>query len=204
MAFFEYGERETSYLKSVDPSMEKVIGHYGHIQRETEPDLFSALIKSIVAQQISTKAAQTVSARLFERFQGLDPKEIFNAKQEDIQQCGLSFRKAGYIKGIASAVCDGSLDLLKLKDMDDKEVINVLSALNGIGIWTAEMLLIFSLNRKNIFSFGDFALKNGLKKLYKLDGISSKDFDAYRYLFSPYCSVASLYLWRISGDKDFD
>ena len=110
----------------------------------------------------------------------------------------MSHRKVEYIVGIAVAAVDGTIDFKALSKMNDKDVIDKLSSLRGVGVWTAEMLLIFSLQRPDVLSWGDLAIKKGLIKLYGLDSVSKKEFEEYRKLYSPYNTVASLYLWEES------
>lgn len=107
-------------------------------------------------------------------------------------------RKATYIKGIGEALYRGDLDLLELREMPDEGVIEKLSSLPGIGVWTAEMLLIFSLCRPDIVSRGDLAIQRGMMKLYGLKDLSKDQFDRFRKRYSPCGSVASLYLWALS------
>jgi DNA-3-methyladenine glycosylase II len=107
-------------------------------------------------------------------------------------------RKANYIKGIGEAAYRGDLDLLELREMPDEVVIEKLSSLPGIGVWTAEMLLIFSLCRPDVVSWGDLAIRRGMMNLYGLKELSKKQFDRFRKRYSPCGSVASLYLWALS------
>ncbi|HBF36040.1 MAG TPA: DNA-3-methyladenine glycosylase 2 family protein [Firmicutes bacterium] len=198
MEFFKYGEVELIFLKKKDRKLGAAIDRIGLIEREVIPDLFSALINSIVGQQISAKAAATVYHRMQERFGAITPQKIASATIAEIQQCGLSTRKAGYIKGIGTAVAEGTLNLSVLAALPDDEVIQRLSALNGIGEWTAEMLLIFSLERPDVVSWGDLAIQRGMIHLYGLRKLSRSQFERYRRRYSPYGSVASLYLWALA------
>ena len=168
------------------------------IEREVTPDLFTALISSIASQQISAKAAETVWARMEDRFGAITPATIASATVEAIQQCGMSLRKAGYIRGIGVAVTEGHLDLPGLRDLPDSEVIARLSALKGVGTWTAEMILIFSLERPDVVSWDDLAIRRGMMTLYGKTTLARAEFEKYRKRYSPYGSVASLYLWEIS------
>ena len=196
---FQYGEKEITYLRNVDPALGKIIDQLGHLERAIDPDLFTSLIQSIVAQQISAKAADTVWSRLLTHLNKITPKTIDTANVEDIQQCGMSMRKATYIKDAAHKVCSGELDIKSLGNLSDEEVCQQLSALNGIGTWTAEMLLIFSMQRPDILSWNDLATHRGLRMLYRHRKIDKKLFEKYRRRYSPYNTVASLYLWAIAG-----
>ena len=198
MQYFKYGKKEIEWLKSRDPVLGAAIDRIGHIKREVIPDLFIALVNSITGQQISSRAHETIWNRMQERFIPFTPKTIFTVSTEEIKTCGISMRKAQYIKGIAESVMDGSLDLDNLKNMTDQEVCKALVQIKGVGIWTAEMLMIFSMQRKNILSWGDFAIQRGLRILYRHRKITPKLFEKYKQRYSPYASVASLYLWAVS------
>ena len=170
------------------------------IERRVIPDLFTALVHSIVSQQISSKAAETVWNRMRERLGAITPETIGNAAAEDIQKFGLSMRKANYIKGISEAAIRGRLKLTELKELSDSKIIEHLSSLNGIGVWTAEMLLVFSMERPDVVSWGDLAIRRGMMRLYGLETLSKEQFERYRKRYSPYGSVASLYLWALSAE----
>ncbi len=198
MEIFNYGQKELEYLKKKDKKLGAAIDRIGMIEREVIPDLFSALINSIVGQQISSKAAATVWNRLREALGDITPESVCAASIEKVQQCGLSMRKAGYIKGIGESVRQGDLNLSELYELPDSEVIERLSSLNGIGRWTAEMLLIFSIQRPDVVSWGDLAIQRGMMNLYGLKKLSKEQFNRYVKRYSPYGSVASLYLWALS------
>ena len=197
--FFKYGNKEAEWLKSRDPVLGAAIDKIGHIHRVVTPDLFTALIHSIVGQQISTKAQTTVWNRIEERFKPLTPKTINSTSQEELQACGISMRKAQYIKGIAESVMDGSLNLAQLHGLSDDEVCKTLIKIKGVGKWTAEMLMIFSMERMDILSWDDLGIQRGLRFLYNHRKITTKLFDKYKRRYSPYATVASLYLWAISS-----
>lgn len=128
MEMFEYGEVELRYLRERDEKLAQVINRVGMIEREVISDMFMALIKSIVGQQISTKAAHTVWKRMHERFGELTPLSMEKATVEDIQQCGMSARKAGYIKGIVEAIKEERLLLEAFPNMSDEEIIKTLTS----------------------------------------------------------------------------
>ena len=197
--FFEYGKKEVNYLKSKDKKLSAVIEKIGYIERKIEPDLFSAIIYNIIGQQISSKAQATICKRLFDSLGFLTPEKIFSSDKETLQSFGISSRKTEYIKNFAEKIVSGEFDLNAVKKMSDGDAISTLTSLKGVGVWTAEMTLLFCLQRKNIFSFKDFGIRRGLCKLYCCEEITSEFFERCRKKFSPYCSVASLYLWEIAG-----
>ncbi|MGI6128554.1 MAG: DNA-3-methyladenine glycosylase family protein [bacterium] len=199
MEVFEYGQTEIEHLSRKDKKLAAAIAKIGIIKRQVIPDLFTALIRNIVGQQISNKAAATVWARLSDVLGEVTPDRIMGLDVVDIQQCGMSMRKATYIKGVADAVKSGRIDLSAIATMPDDQVIKQLCTLPGVGVWTAEMLLIFSLKRPDVVSWGDLALRRGMMNLYGCSDLSKEQFDRYRRRYSPYGSVASLYLWALSA-----
>ncbi len=198
MQVFRYGEKEIRHLSRRDRKLGAAIDEIGMIEREVNPDLFAALVASIASQQVSAKAAETVWSRMEARFGQITPAAIAAVTVDEIQQCGMSARKAGYIRGIGNAVINGSLDLARLHTLPDNDVIAHLTCLKGVGVWTAEMLLIFSMERPDVVSRGDLAIRRGMMRLYGKQEIRGPDFEQYRKRYSPYGSVASLYLWEIS------
>lgn len=199
MQIFDYGQKEIDYLKRKDKKLGAAIDKIGIIQREITLDPFTALISSVVSQQISKKGAETVWNRLCMLLgESLSPESINKVSLSEIQTCGMSVRKAGYIKGIADAALAGIVDFKKLHTLSDEEIITKLSSLHGVGVWTAEMLLIFSLSRPDVVSYKDLAICRGMMNLYDLKELPKEKFERYRKRYSPYGSVASLYLWAFS------
>lgn len=199
MPVFQYGEEETAYLAARDPRMAEVIAAVGHIEREVHPDLFAALVNSIVGQQISTKAQETVWNRMLDAFGTVSPEIIALRSEDELQSVGITYRKAGYIKSAAERVLAGEIDLEELHGLPDDEVCRRLSELPGIGVWTAEMLMLFSMQRPDIMSYGDLAIQRGLCMVHHHRRITPQLFARYRRRYSPYGSVASLYLWAVAG-----
>ena len=200
MKIFEYGEKEINYLKKKDKRLSEAIERIGKIERRVIPDLFEASVSSIVSQQISNKAADTVWKRFIDLIGEIRSETIIAEDVNNIQKCGMSFRKASYIKNIAESVYSGELNIDELNYMSDEEVIKKLTSLNGIGVWTAEMLMIFSMERPDIVSWGDLAIKRGMCRLYNHKELTKTQFERYKKRYSPYGSVASLYLWALSAE----
>ena len=197
--FFQYGETEIAYLKQVDKRMAEVIDRIGKVERRVIPDLFAALVHSIVGQQISTKAHETIWRRMENALGQVTPEAIDRLSVEELQGFGITFKKAAYIRNATQQVLDGTLDIQSLYMMNDNEVCTRLSELDGIGVWSAEMLMLFSMQRPDILSFGDLAIQRGLRMVYHHRKITRELFEKYRRRFSPYNSVASLYLWAVAG-----
>ncbi len=197
--FFEYSDKELTYLSKKDKKLAQAIESIGIVQRPIDNDIFTAIIRAIIGQQVSRKSRETVFKRMQEGLILIDVKSLYNAKTEEIQAFGTTFKKAEYIKNFAQKVHEKELDLDSLYQLSDAEVVAKLSELKGIGIWTAEMLLSSALKRMDIFSFGDIAIHRGLRMLYRHKDISKELFEKYRKRYSPYGTVASIYLWAIAA-----
>ena len=197
--YFEYGENEITYLRNKDKKLSEVIDQIGMIEREVDTDLFYAMVHHIIGQQISTKAQTTIWQRMKETLGEVNAETILSADISNLQSLGMTFRKAEYITDFARKVHEGVFDLEKVAQMSDEAAIKELASLKGIGVWTAEMILLFCLQRPDIFSYDDLAIQRGLRMVYHHRKIDRKLFEKYRRRFSPYCSVASLYLWAVAG-----
>jgi len=197
--YYRYGEVEINHLKKKDKKLGNAIDKIGLIEREVNPDLFSSLVNSIVGQQISTKGLHTIWERMINGLGEITPISILACSEEELQSYGMSFRKVSYIHGVAKKVVDGELNIEALHEKSDEEICKELVKIPGIGMWTAEMLMLFSMERPNIFSYGDLGILKGLQILYGHKVISKERFEKYRKRYSPYGSVASLYLWAIAG-----
>jgi len=196
---FAYGEAELSYLRRKDKRLGEVIDRVGHIDRAVDPDLFSSVVHHIIGQQISTRAQATIWGRCQEALGEVNAETILAAGVPKLQGLGMTFRKAEYITDFAQKVHTGVFDLDAVAHMSDEDAIRALSSLKGIGVWTAEMILLFCLQRPDIFSYDDLAIRRGLRMVYHHRELDRERFEKYRRRFSPYCSVASLYLWAVSG-----
>lgn len=197
--YFEYDDTALEYLKNKDKTLSGIIDKIGHIDREIDRDLFSSVIHHIIGQQISTKAQATIWRRLSDSLCVLNADSIIAVGTEKLQSFGMTFRKAQYITDFAAKIKSGEFDLDGIWSKSDKEAIAELVSLKGIGVWTAEMILLFCMQRQNVFSFDDLAIQRGLCMVYHHRKINRKLFEKYRRRFSPYCSVASLYLWAVAG-----
>jgi DNA-3-methyladenine glycosylase II len=189
------------HFKKADPILHAVLEKIGELEerKPQESDkYFEHLVDSIISQQLSGKAAATI----FGRFVKLAPKgritpeNILKLKNEDIRACGVSNAKVSYIKDLAQKVKDKELNLKKLPEMEDEEVIAELTKVKGIGRWTAEMFLMFTLSRPDIFSHGDLGLKNAIKKIYQLENPTKEEVEAICSKWSPHKTVACRILWR--------
>ena len=196
---YSYGEKEISYLKRKDKKLAEVMDRVGHIEREMETDLFSAVVHNIVGQQISMVAQETIWKRILDRIPEVNADAILSLSREDLKSMGVSFRKADYILDFAGKVQGGKFDMDALYEMEDEDVIKALTSLKGIGVWTAEMIMIFCLGRTDVVSYGDLGIQRGMRMLYRHRVIDKDKFRKYAKRYSPYGTVASFYLWAISG-----
>ncbi len=197
--YFSYGENETQYLKSRDPKLGAVIDAVGHVYRETDHDLFSSVVHQIVGQQISTKALASIWGRMGDALGQVNAETVSAADRDFLQGIGISYRKVDYIKEFAGKVTDGSFDLESIWEMPDADAIARLTSLRGIGVWTAEMILLFCMERPDVLSRDDLAIQRGLRMVYHHRTITDKLFEKYRRRYSPCGSVASLYLWAVAS-----
>lgn len=197
--YVEYGDDAVAYLSARDQRMADAIARIGHVWRVRDDDLFQAVVHSIVGQQISTRAQATVWARMRDGLGTVDAAHVAAASVEELQAFGMTYGKVGYIHDFALHVQDGSFDIAAVERMGDDEAIEALASLRGVGRWTAEMILTFCLNRPDVFAYDDLAIQRGLRMLYHHRRITRKLLERYRRRFSPYCSVASLYLWEVAG-----
>ncbi|SHK79773.1 DNA-3-methyladenine glycosylase II [Anaerocolumna jejuensis DSM 15929] len=197
--YFEYGNEEIEFLKSRDKVLGAAIDQIGLIYREVDRDLFSSVVHHIIGQQISTSAQATIWQRLTNSLEDINADTICTLELNELQKFGMTYKKAGYIKDFAEKVRNKEFDIEMLNRLPDQEVVKELSALKGIGVWTAEMLMTFSMQRPDIVSFGDLAIHRGMRMLYHHKTIDREKFEKYKRRYSPYGTVASLYLWAIAG-----
>lgn len=197
--YLQYGQKEISYLAAKDKRLSRAIEQLGHIDREVDSDLLAAIVHHIIGQQISTAAQRTIWARLLKAVGTLSAEALLALGREKLQQLGITYRKADYILDFADKVHSGSFDLERIWTLEDEEAIQELTQLKGVGVWTAEMILIFCMQRPNVLSFGDLAILRGLRMLYRHREIDKTRFARYRKRYSPYGTVASLYLWAIAS-----
>lgn len=194
-------EEGFAYLAKKDRRMAAAIEEIGLTTREGAEGFFTGLVQAIIGQQISMKAADRIWARLEVAMGEVTPERLDAAEPSELTACGLSSRKAEYVLGAARAIVSGELNVPALEAADDETVIRELVKLRGVGRWTAEMLLIFSLRRQDVMSYDDYGLREGLKRLYHHQDMPKERFERYRRRFSPYGTAASLILWEVAGGR---
>lgn len=187
------------YLKKADAKLASLFGAVKPTIIRPHKRYFQSLTEAIISQQLSDKAATTITNRfkaLFPKIKFPTPAQVLAKSDEGLRTAGISGSKASYIKNIARAMEDKSLDFSNINKMTDEEIITMLTAIKGIGRWTAEMFLIFSLGRPDVFSFGDLGLCNAVKKLYGLhEDPTVQQLKELSARWQPHRTVASLHLW---------
>jgi DNA-3-methyladenine glycosylase II len=188
---------------AADPAMAALIERHGpltieHRRADRPEDPFEVLTRTIVGQQVSTAAARTIWDRVCEAFGGHPPTpEEAIAGAAELRACGLSGRKVSYVEGLAEMAASGELELDRLEDMGDAEVIDALVAVRGLGRWSAEMFLMFHLARPDVFSGGDLGLRNGIAIALELEEPPTpKEAEGIAERWSPNRTLASIYLWE--------
>src|SRR6188472_1625111 len=195
-------------LAATDPTMAALIERVGKIDLKTRlkrrseerpADAYGALLRAIVGQQLSTKAARTIFGRVLDLFGGKapSPEQLLEASEEELRACGLSGRKVEYVRDLATHVLDGELELDRLGDLADEEVVAEIVAVRGLGQWTAEMFLIFHLERPDVLSGGDLGIRKAVQIEYGLEEMPPpKRVVEIGEPWRPHRSLASLYLWE--------
>lgn len=192
------------HLRRADPVLRALIDAGGPLRPEERTrgrpaDAYGALVRSIVGQQLSTKAARTIYERLCGLFGGgpPSPQQLVAADHEALRAAGLSNAKATYLRDLAQHVIDGRLELDRLDELSDEEIIAELTAVKGLGRWTAEMFLMFHLGRPDVLPVGDLGIRRAVERHYGLDGLPSPDeLRAIAEPWRPQRTLACLYLWR--------
>jgi DNA-3-methyladenine glycosylase II len=190
------------HLKRVDPRFKAVIRRLGPCGLSPREDRFGALVSAIVSQQISTKAAASINERLHVLAgRHHDPRRLLELDETALRSVGLSSGKARYVHNLAAAVADGSVPVDRFDDSwDDDAIVESLTSIKGVGVWTAHMFLIFVLNRPDVLPVGDLGVRAGLRDWHGLAELPKpSECHALAEPWRPYRSVASWYLWR-NGD----
>ncbi|TWT58044.1 DNA-3-methyladenine glycosylase [Thalassoglobus neptunius] len=187
------------HLIEADPVLAELIHRVGPCSLKRQTNRYRNLLRAIVGQQISAAAAKSVFRRLEAAVETstLQPESVAKLSDEQLRSVGLSSQKSRYIRDLTEHVLDGRLKLRSLHHRSDEEVIDLLTDVKGIGHWTAQMFLMFSLGRPDVLPWGDLGIQNAMKKLYQLDELPDR-FHCYNLAepWRPYSTVACLYLWK--------
>jgi len=198
-----YWDKAKTTLSKKDPVMKKLINCYKDGALVTRNDVFFSLCKSIIGQQISVAAANSVFSKFEKSCKGkINAKNVNKLSSKTLKRCGLSRQKVRGIKDLAKKIITNEFKPHLIKRMNDEEAIEYLSNLRQIGRWSAEMILLFTFNRSNIWPLQDIGLLRAISNNYKKKYFPPKSFLNKLYKkFSPYCSVATWYLWRSIDDE---
>lgn len=194
--------KDAEKVLSKDKYIGLLIKKYGHCEIEVRKkgDYFVSLVRAITGQQLSVKAAKTIFERLEKKLVKITPKNILAKKDEELREQGLSWAKIKYVKDLAERTLDGRLKVNKLDKLSDEEILTELTAVKGIGRWTAEMFLMFTLGRPDIFPIDDLGIKNGMKRLLEKE-LDPEKLVKFAQRWKPYRTLASWYIWELLDNK---
>jgi DNA-3-methyladenine glycosylase II len=186
------------HLRQLDPKWQAIIEEVGPCKLVLRPDRFGALVRAIIGQQISSKAAASIDKRVRELAgEPHAPEAILQAGEAALRTCGLSGVKARYVLNLAQAVRDGEVPLDEVHAWEDEAIVAALTSIKGVGPWTAEMFLIFALGRPDVLSPGDLGIRAGLKRFYELDELPNpRECHELTEKWRPHRTVAMWYLWK--------
>ena len=185
-----------------DPKLKVLFDRRDEIVVRLSNRYFESLVDTIIAQQLSSKVANVISKRVYAFFNDeITEQKLLNAQEEDLKALGLSRQKIAYLKSLAACIHQGIVNLDHLELKSDQEIIDMLTKIKGIGVWTAQMFLMFSLGREDVFSVLDLGLRNALKKVYEDETLTHDQMKEIAEKWSPYRSVVSHYLWHAWDTK---
>ena len=204
-------KRAIRHLQQADPVMAAIIERIGPFKMRYREPSFDAMARSIVFQQLHGKAAATIFERVrgaclngsVQNGDGITPASILALSEEQMRACGLSRQKLSYLRDLAQRTASGEIEFVRLPEMSDEDVIEHLTRVKGIGVWSAQMFLIFALRRPNVMPTADYGINFAIKKAYRKRQMPKpKQILKISRPWQPYCSIACWYLWRYSELKD--
>jgi DNA-3-methyladenine glycosylase II len=194
-----YLRKAERHLTGADPVLAKLIGEHGKCSLSAEPDLFKAMIYTVVSQQLATKAARAIKAKVIKQFtlRGLTPRRVLNATDAQLRGCGLSGGKVKTLRAVAEAFSKRTVNPKTIDQLTDDDVAATLLPIHGIGPWSVHMILMFSLCRPDVLPVGDFGIRVAARNLYGLPDLADADtLERIAQPWRPYRTIASWYLWR--------
>ncbi|MCD4826951.1 MAG: hypothetical protein K8Q99_04155 [Acholeplasmataceae bacterium] len=198
---FKNNSKEVAFLIEKDDNLKDLFKHPEEIKVTISDDYYTSLVQTIIAQQLSTKVADVIYKRLVELLDNdIKPLNVLATTDEDLRMIGLSRPKIKYLKSLASHVIEQKTNFEDFPNMSNQEIIDQLVEIKGIGIWTAQMFLMFSMGRLDVFSTGDLGLRNALKKLLNRPEMTFEEIEKYSEKWIPYRSYVSHYLWHLWDD----
>ena len=197
-------EAGLDFLKK-DENMQVLIKKFGRPDFNQGQDYFQSLLRSIVFQQLSGKAAQTIYERLVSlipKTSNLCPNEVLKLDKDEMRKAGLSSQKINYVKNLADYFENNYFEKKNVERMSDEEISRQLTQIKGIGQWTVDMFLMFTLNREDIIPYGDLGIQKGIMKILNKKNLpSKKEMENCSKKWIPYRTIACWYLWRVTDDK---
>jgi len=187
------------HISRVDPKLRGLVRKIGPIEFKAEGDPFESLVESIISQQLNGQAARSIYSKMRDLLNGelITAEELFNIPISKLRKVGVSPQKISYLKDLSSRVIKREIDLENLSDFEDAHIIRILDEVRGIGPWTAQMFLLFTLGRIDVLPVDDLGIQMGIRRVYSLRKLpDAKRVEKIAKKWHPYCSVASLYLWR--------
>lgn len=194
---YSHQSKETSYLIEKDPTLKSLFERKKEIIVTIDDDYFVSLVGTIISQQLSSKVASVINKRVLDYFENdMTTQKIIDTPDEVLRPLGLSFPKIKYLKSLAECITNHTVDLSNLENLSNEEVIEMLTKIKGIGVWSAQMFLIFSLGREDVFSVLDLGLRNAVKTLYENPDLTNQEIEIISEKWIPYRSIVSHYLWH--------
>ncbi|WP_163528831.1 DNA-3-methyladenine glycosylase family protein [Halobacillus ihumii] len=194
--YFTSEDERVKHLSQIDPRLHRLMKKINSIKIPLKHDYYQSIVKQIVGQQLSLKAAHTINTRLEYVWPNLQPELLDSLNDDQIRSAGVSRPKIRYIRELTQKHLAKEVDFSHIHTLEDAEVVSILTNIKGIGKWTAEMFLIFTLGRLNVLSYGDVSIQNSIRWLYELDKDESLNLDYFYEKWTPYNSIVSLYLWE--------
>jgi DNA-3-methyladenine glycosylase II len=197
-------DEAVEHLRAADDTLRRIIDERGPLDREARrrgrpADAYGTLLRSIVGQQLSTKAARTIYGRVLDLFGGEtpSPQALLDADPDALRAAGLSGAKVRYVRSLAEHVLSGELELERLPELGDEQVAREVTAVKGLGQWTADMFLIFHLARPDVLPVGDLGVRRAVQRAYGLEELpSAEELERLGERWAPHRSLAALYLWE--------
>jgi DNA-3-methyladenine glycosylase II len=194
---YHQNDQKIKEIIDKDPSLKQLFTLKEEIVFTLNDHYFDSLVQTIVSQQLSIKAASAIYKRLLNLFdEKILPIKIKDFTDEEFRNIGLSYQKIKYLKSLANSILENEINLDKLDSLSDQEIIDMLVKVKGIGIWSAQMFLMFSLGREDVFSTLDLGLRNAVKKYYNNFELTNEEITKISEKWSPYRSIVSHYLWH--------
>jgi DNA-3-methyladenine glycosylase II len=194
---YQRDSKEIQVLIEQDPTLKQLFDLKSEITVDVDDNYFVSLVGTIISQQLSSKVARVLFTRLYTQCKNnITPEKIRDMLPETMRSMGLSYQKQSYLKSLAECMLNKTVIFDHIHHMTNQEVIDMLIQIKGIGVWSAEMFLMFSLGREDVFSVGDLGLRNAIKKLYNAPDLTHQDILKISESWQPYRSIVSHYLWH--------